>query len=167
MLKLLLEKTQLYPLSNEQAIAADLMAPPAAPRPPVWRRALAGAIDRLITLPWLAFFFPKWTLVVLAYHLLCDGGPERRSLGKWVCRMRVVGVAGAPHCQWWKAVLRRLGAAVSQTAWCLWQFVPWVLAYELAALACVLLDTQGRRPEDFLAGTRVVTEKTFRQLQNR
>ncbi|MFN7949867.1 MAG: hypothetical protein U0Z53_31250 [Blastocatellia bacterium] len=134
-------------------------------RPAVWRRMFADVLDRLVPLPFLAFFFPGWTLVVVAYHLLCESGPERRGLGKWVGRLRVVDAAGASHCEWWQGMLRRLGMAASQVAWCLWLGVPWVLAYELAALASVLLNAQGRRPEDFLAGTRVVTEKTFRQMQ--
>ena len=51
-------------------------------RPSVFRRIVAGVIDRLIPLPFLAFFFHEWTLVVLAYHLLCECSPERRSVGK-------------------------------------------------------------------------------------
>ncbi len=56
--------------------------------------------------------------------------------------------------------------ATTQAAWCLGQFIPWVLIYELGAAACVLLDAQGRRPEDFLTRTRVLTEKAFRQSQS-
>ena len=134
---------------------------PALWRPPLWRRALAALIDRMAPLPFLAYFFPRWTLVVLAYHLLCDCSPARRSVGKWVCRLRVVDASSRP-CSVWQSALRRAGSALTQTAWALWQFIPLVMLYELAALACVLLDPQGRRPEDFLSSTKVVTEKRFR-----
>jgi uncharacterized RDD family membrane protein YckC len=123
-------------------------------------------IDRALPLPWLALFFPKWTLVVLAYHLLCDSTPERRSVGKWLCRLRVTNAHDAALCQRWQTVLRRVGVAITQAAWCQWQFLPWVLAYECAAFACVWLDAQGRRPEDWLAGTRVITEKAFRCVRS-
>jgi uncharacterized RDD family membrane protein YckC len=63
-------------------------------------------------------------------------------------------------------VLRRVGLALTQTAWALWQWIPFVLAYELIALACVLLDSRGRRPEDFVVGTRVVTEKEYRRKRS-
>jgi len=131
-------------------------------RPAVWRRALAALIDRLAPLPFLVFFFSEWALVVLVYHLLCDGSPSRRSAGKWICRLRVANAEGN-QCHFGQAIGRRVMVAAAQTAWCLWQFIPWVLVYELGAVACVLLDAQGRRPEDFLTGTRVLTEKAFRQ----
>lgn len=130
-------------------------------RPAIWRRVMAGVIDRCAPLPFLAFFFPRWTLVVLVYHLLCDCTPERRSLGKWLLRLRVV--SAGKRCHPVQAMLRRVGMALTQTAWALWQWIPFVLAYELIALACVLLDVRGRRPEDFVAGTRVVTEKEYRR----
>lgn len=156
------QKAQVYSFSAGrlavQGRAADR-------RPSVFRRIVAGVIDRLMPLPFLAFFFPEWTLVVLAYHLLCDCSPERRSVGKWLCRLRVVTGVAAEKPARWQAALRRFGVAITQSAWCLWQFIPLVLIYELGAAACALLDSQGRRPEDFIAGTRVVTEKTFRRTR--
>lgn len=134
-------------------------------RPAIWRRVLAGVIDRCAPLPFLAWVFPRWTLVVLVYHLLCDCTPERRGLGKWVCRLRVVNDADG-DCRVWQSLLRRVGTALTQTAWTLWEGIPFVMAYELLALACVLLNAGGRRPEDFVTGTRVVTEREYRkQLQ--
>lgn len=136
---------------------------------PRWQRAgffrlwLAEILDRCLPLPWLAFFFPAWTLVVLAYHLLCDGGPQRRSVGKWICRLRVVSVHSATTCAGWRAVLQRLGLALSQAAWCCWLGVPYLLAYELVTLAFVWLSPTGRRLEEVWAGTIVVTEKTYRR----
>lgn len=135
-------------------------------RPAVWRRALAALIDRLSPLPFLAFFVSEWALVVLVYHLLCDGSPSRRSVGKWICRLRVAKSSNS-QCHFAQAIGRRVLVAATQTAWCLGQFVPWVLGYELVVIACVLLDAQGRRPEDFLTGTRVLTEKAFRQSKSK
>lgn len=134
-----------------------------AARPALWRRVVAGLIDRAAPLPLLALFFPAWTLVVLAYHLLCDATPQGRGLGKWVCRLRVVRNRAALPRSWWRAALRHVGAALAQAAWCRWQWLAVALVYELAALAWVLLDPLGRRPEDLLAGTRVVTEKAWRK----
>lgn len=148
----------LSPLTSKALIKAN--------RPATWRRILASIIDRLIPMPFLAFFFPKWILVVVLYHLLCDSTPERRGLGKWICRLRVVSNTPTSHCSWWQAALRRIFITLTQTAWCFWEFIPFILAYELASLACVLLNPNGRRIEDYLANTRVITEKTFRKFYN-
>ncbi len=134
-------------------------------KPGLWRRILAGLIDRMVPLPFLAFFFPQWAAVVFLYHLLCDSSPERRSFGKWVCRLRVVSADTGKKCAWWRAVLRRTGAAFSQSAWCMWQWLPVVLLYELATLACLLISPTGRRLEDLLTATRVVTERCYRSRQ--
>lgn len=142
----------------------DRQPPRTLKRPAFWRRVLAGVIDRLVPLPFVAFFFPEWTLVVFVYHLLCDCSPERRSIGKWLCRLRVTDAAGG-QSRIWQALLRKIVVATTQSAWSLWQFIPFVLVYELLALVCVLLDPRGRRPEDFVAGTLVVTEKQFRRLR--
>jgi uncharacterized RDD family membrane protein YckC len=119
----------------------------------------------------LAFFFPQWTAVVFLYHLLCDSSPERRSPGKWICRLRVVSADTGRKCAWWRAALRRTGSVLSQSAWCqIWtmpEWLPLVLAYELISLAFVMISPTGRRLEDLLAGTRVVTERSYRQRQKR
>lgn len=67
-------------------------------RPGMLRRALAEIIDRLMPLPFLAYFFPLWVLVVVAYHLICDGSPSGQSVGKWVCRLCVVSTATGEPC---------------------------------------------------------------------
>jgi uncharacterized RDD family membrane protein YckC len=129
-------------------------------RPAFVRRVVAEVIDRLAPLPFIVagYFWPEWLAVVFAWHLLRDAGPRRRSLGKWVCRLHVERVNGAP-CAWWQAALRRAGSAVSQVAYC----VPgwWVLAfvYDLATVACVLLSPVGQRLEDWPVGTRVMGKK--------
>ena len=125
----------------------------------------AAIIDRLTPQPWLAFFFPGWTLVVLVYHLLCDASPARRSVGKWICRLRVVNELSGARADGWRVMLRRAGAALAQVAWCVPDLMLYALAYDLIALAFVLLSPQAQRPEDFAAGTRVVTESTYRQHQ--
>jgi uncharacterized RDD family membrane protein YckC len=140
---------------------------------PNWKRAglfrlvLAELIDRVLPLPFLAFFFPGWTLFVLAYHLLYDCGPNSRSVGKWVCRLRVVQINRVETCNWWRAPLQRFGIAASQAAWSLWLGIPFVLAYELGSLAFVLLSPTGQRAEEYLAGTLVVTEKAYKQITKR
>jgi uncharacterized RDD family membrane protein YckC len=47
------------------------------------------------------------------------------------------------------------------------EWLPLVLAYELISLAFVMISPTGRRLEDLLAGTRVVTEGSYRQRQKR
>lgn len=149
-------------LHFESVEQTGFVADPISERPAFWRRALAGVVDRLAPLPFLAFFFPEWTLVVIVYHLLCDCSPERRGPGKWLFRLRVVN-ADRNQCRIWQAILRKVLVAATQAAWCLWQFIPFLLVYELLALVCVLLDPRGRRPEDFLVRSRVVTEKQYRK----
>jgi len=136
-----------------------------APNRLLVRRGLAEVIDRALPLPFVALLFPRWAVVVFLYHFFCDGSPGRRSVGKWLWRVRVVDAETGSPCQLWQAIARRLGAAASQTAWFLWRWMPFVLAYELLSVVCVLLDPAGRRPEDFIAGTRVVTERQFRQAR--
>jgi len=131
----------------------------------LWRRGLAELIDRMFPMPFLAFFFPKWVVVVFLYHLLCDSSPARRSVGKALFRLRVVSADDGRKCAWHQAVLRRVGSAASQSAWCMWEALPFVMLYELISLAFVSITPAGRRPEDFIAGTRVVTERVFRALK--
>ena len=153
-------------LSTERALwrtQTQTVAVARLARPPIWRRTLAAVIDRMTPLPWLAFFFPAWTLVVLAYHLLCDASPARRSAGKWVCRLCVVDARTGARGAWWQAVLRRGVAALAQVAWCVPDLMLYALAYDLLALAFVLLSPKAQRPEDFAADTRVVTEAAYRQ----
>ncbi|MEP7343044.1 MAG: RDD family protein [Acidobacteriota bacterium] len=155
-------------VSTQQQAGEAIDSPPAhaakaAPNRLLLRRGVAELIDRAMPLPFLAMLFPRWAAVVFLYQLLCDCSPGRRSVGKWLCRLRVVDTDTAMSCGGWQAITRRMGAAASQTAWCLWMWMPFVLAYELLSIASVLLDPAGRRLEDFVAGTRVVTERAFRR----
>ncbi|MGH9768681.1 MAG: RDD family protein, partial [Blastocatellia bacterium] len=88
-------------------------------RPALWRRGLAELIDRMFPMPFLAFFFPKWIVVVFLYHLLRDSSPTRRSAGKVIFRLRVVSADDGRKCAWHQAVLRRMGSAAAQSAWCM------------------------------------------------
>lgn len=145
-------------------------------KPGLWRRVLASLADRIAPLPFLTWFFPEWIAVVVVYHLLSDA-ISGRGFGKALFRMRVVSARPAEtgamrnKCAWWRAALRRAGFAASQAAWCLlWlhpAWLPYALAYELLSLAVVAIHPQGRRPEDFLAGTRVVTERAYRRAMQR
>jgi len=139
-------------------------------RAPLVRRVLAEVIDRLVPLPFIVagYFWPEWILVVFAWHWLRDAGPQRRSLGKLICRLRVVDPVSPIRCAWWQAVARRTGTALAQAVYCFPEWMLWAFVYDLAALASVLLSPRGQRPEDFAAGTMVVTEAAHRKrLQSR
>lgn len=131
----------------------------------VARRFLAEVIDRLVPLPFIAYGFPPWVLVVIAYHLICDGAPSGRGPGKWVFRLRVVSVSSKQPCGICRAALRRLSIALGQAAYCTWALVPFAIAYELVSLAFVWLNPTGRRIEDYLAGTQVITEGQYQKLR--
>ena len=135
-------------------------------RPGILRRALAEIIDRLMPLPFLAYLFPLWIWVVVAYHLICDGSPSGQSVGKWVCRLCVVSTASGEPCGVWRAMLRRLPTALGQAAYCAWMMIPVVIAYELVSLAFVWLNPTGRRIEDYLAGTQVITRNAYGKLHH-
>jgi uncharacterized RDD family membrane protein YckC len=136
-------------------------------RPGMVRRALAEIIDRLMPLPFLAYRFPLWVLVVIAYHLICDGLLSGQSVGKWVCRLCVVSTTTGEPCGVGRAVLRRLPTAFGQAAYCAWMMIPVVLAYELVSLALVWLNPPGRRIEDYLAGTQVITRSAYLRVHRR
>lgn len=133
-------------------------------RPGITRRALAEIIDRLVPLPFLAYVFPLWVLVAVAYHLICDGSPSGQSVGKRVCRLCVVSTSTGEPCGVWRAILRRLPTALGQAAYCAWMMIPIILAYELVSLAFVWLNPTGRRMEDYLAGTQVITRSAHDRL---
>jgi len=147
--------------------AAQAGAPPSLilrSRPVMARRALGEIIDRLVPLPFLAYVFPLWVLVVVAYHLICDGSPSGQSAGKWVCRLCVVSTSTGEPCGVWRAILRRLPTALGQAAYCAWMMIPVALAYELVSVAFVWLNPTGRRIEDYLAGTQVITRNAYGRL---
>lgn len=133
-------------------------------RPGMLRRVLAEIIDRLIPLPFLAYLFPLWVLVVVAYHLICDGSPSGQSVGKRVCRLCVVSTSLGEPCGVWRAMLRRLPTALGQAAYCEWMMIPVVIAYELVSVAFVWLNPTSRRIEDYLAGTQVITRSAYGKL---
>jgi uncharacterized RDD family membrane protein YckC len=118
-----------------------------------------------VPLPFVAYLFPAWGVIVFAYQLLCDGTPAGRGVGKRVGRLRVVRAGSFEPCGVARCVLRRFGPALCQLAYCSWKFVWVAVVYELASLAFVLLNPSGRRPEDYLAGTLVVTERAFKRTR--
>lgn len=134
-------------------------------RAPIAHRVLADVIDRLVPLPFIVagYFWPEWIWVVFAWHWLRDAGPQRRSFGKFICRLRVVESASVVRCAWWQAIARRTGMALAQAAYCFSELMLWAFVFDLVALASVLLSPRGQRPEDFAAGTMVVTEAAYRQ----
>lgn len=132
---------------------------------PIARRVLADVIDRLVPLPFIVagYFWPEWIWVVFAWHWLRDAGPQRRSFGKFICRLRVVESASVVRCAWWQAIARRTGMALAQAAYCFPELMLWAFVFDLVALASVLLSPRGQRPEDLAAGTMVVTEAAYRR----
>jgi uncharacterized RDD family membrane protein YckC len=134
-------------------------------RPGMLRRALAEIIDRVVPLPFLAYAFPAWVWVVVAYHLICDGTPSGQGVGKWVCRLCVVSTARGEACGVWRGLLRGLPTALGQAAYCAWIMIPVVIAYEMASLGFVWMNAGGRRIEDYFAGTQVVTRATYGRLR--
>jgi uncharacterized RDD family membrane protein YckC len=164
------EKIAFEPKRMPARSPVESISPAISPgAPPFWRRALAEAIDRMIPLPFVVvgYFFPTWLVVVFAWHLLRDSSAGRRSAGKLLCRLRVAPVNGRRRCAMWRSAVRRLGSALSQTAYCLPELMLYAFVYDLVSLAFVLLDPAGRRLEDFVAGTRVVTEADYRQYRER
>lgn len=136
------------------------------PRASLARRLLAAAIDRVVPLPLIAWFVPGWLVVVVGYHLLCDSSPNRRSLGKWICRLRVVALTEGGDCERWQTIVRRIGVAAGQVAYC-WSYELMLIAFacDLIGLAAIVLSAEGRRGEDLIAGTQVVNESTFQRLR--
>ncbi len=131
------------------------------------RRILAEIVDRLAPLPFIAYLFPPWVFVVVAFHLICDGAPSGRSPGKWLFRLRVVSISSNEPCGVWRSILRRLTIALGQAAYCSWVLVPFVIGYDLLSLAFAWLNPTGRRFEDYLAGTQVITEGLYQKLRPR
>ncbi len=167
--KLAFESKRMPAQSPVESISPAISPAISLDRPPLWRRALAEAIDRMIPLPFVVvgYFFPTWPVVVFAWHLLRDSSPGRRSAGKLLCRLRVAPVNGRRRCAMWRSALRRIGSALSQTAYCVPDLMLYAFIYDLVSLAFVLLDPAGRRLEDFIAGTRVVTEADYRNWKQR
>ncbi len=133
------------------------------------RRAPAELIDRLLPLPFLAYFFSEWTLVVLAVGLLSGCTRSGRSAGKAICRLRVISIASLEPCGMLVGMARRLGVVLCLAAY-LWSgfLSEWWLAalgYDLFAFVFAWLNPSGRRLEDYLLGTQVVTEGVYRKMQ--
>lgn len=141
----------------------------------ITRRVMAEIINRLLPLPFIAWVFPAWTLVVVAYHLFCDAGPSGKSPGKSLFRLRVISAETLEPCgqmgshlgRMLRGGLRRLGIALSQAIYCHGTYWLAALAYDLASLAFVWVNAMGRRPEDYLAHTVVVSEGTYRRLRRK
>ena len=151
--------------SLDQRSSPLVPAPFHRARAGIARRALASVIDRMVPLPWLAYFFPAWIVVVIVYALLCDGSPSGRSMGKWVCRLRVISLSSSQPCGFVRSIIRRLGPALCQVAYCTLNLFWVAIAYEMLSLALVLLSSSGRRIEDYAADTQVITESAYKRLQ--
>lgn len=134
-------------------------------KPNVFRRVLAQAIDRLVTLPFLVLVYsgwPKWMWGAVGVHLLCDAFTGRGP-GKWICRLRVADARSLAKCGGARAILRRVGVAAAQAAYCHWETLPFALGYDFLSFLFVWRDPAGQRLEDKLLGTRVLGEGAFRK----
>lgn len=90
-------------------------------------------------------------LVVVGYPTAFETLTRGRSLGKLVMGLRVVGTDGSPE-QFRQALARGLCAAVE--IWAVWGVV---------ALISSMINRDGRRIGDFVAGTLVVEERSGRK----
>jgi uncharacterized RDD family membrane protein YckC len=134
-------------------------------KPLLLRRVLAQLIDRMVTLPFLVLVYagwPQWVWAAVVFQLLFDGFTGRGP-GKWICRLRVADAKSLKPCAGLRAILRRVGAAAGQVAYCRWEWLPFALGYDFIALLFVWRDRAGQRLEDKLLGTRVLSEGIFRQ----
>ncbi len=138
----------------------------AVKKPIIFQRVAAQLIDRLAPLPFLVLFYPDWVWVVGAFHLICETS-SGRSPGKWICRIRVVDAASLKKCGPLRVMLRRLGSAFAQVAYCRWEWVPVAVAYDFISFLFVWRDRSGQRIEDKLLGIRVISEGSFRNLKRR
>lgn len=106
---------------------------PGVGRPRLVLRVAAELINRAVP---LVLFWPVFVLaqlltggqtyvagsclvIVVAWHLCCDGSPHKPSLGKRWCFIRVVAADGRSACSLWQKALRRLGTACGQFLYCL------------------------------------------------
>lgn len=153
-------------LSAATAVASvNEPRPEAAVRKPVLlQRVAAQLIDRLLPLPFLVLVYPKWFWVVGVFHLICEMW-SGRSPGKVICRMRVVDAQTFRKCGPVRGLLRRVGVALGQVAYCRWEFVPFAVGYDLLSFLFVWRDRAGRRLEDMLFGVRVIGEGRYRKLR--
>ncbi len=133
-------------------------------KPILLQRVMAQLIDRLAPLPFLVWFYPDWIWVVGAYHLLCEIF-SGRGPGKLISRTRVVDVRSFKKCGPLRAMLRRLGAALGQMAYCRWEWLLCAFAYDLISFLFIWRDRAGQRLEDMLIGTRVISEGNYRKLK--
>lgn len=152
-------------------VARGTLAPAKTPHPAVvkkplmLRRVLAQLVDRLLTLPFLILVYagwPKWVWAAVAVQLLFDGFTGR-SPGKWLCRLRVADAKSLKPCAGLRAILRRVGVAAGQVAYCSWEGLPFALGYDFISWLFVWRDRVGQRLEDKLLGTRVLGEGAFRK----
>jgi uncharacterized RDD family membrane protein YckC len=148
-----------------KATSAIKPRPEAAVKKPVLlQRVAAQLIDRLLSLPFLALVYPDWVWVVGAFHLICEMW-SGRSPGKLICRMRVVDAGSLKVCGPVRGLLRRVGVALGQVAYCRWEWISFAIAYDLLSFLVVWRNGAGQRIEDKLLGTRVIGEGRYRKLE--
>ena len=130
------------------------------PKAPLFRRAAAELLDRLVPLPFLAHFFWPWAFVALAYDLLSDTGGA--SAGKRLLGLEVRAVRDGARCSLARSVVRNLPWCLARLCYTSVAFVPLGLAYDLAEVLLVTFSPTGRRLGDLLAGTQVTPLEALR-----
>ncbi|WP_461001975.1 RDD family protein, partial [Streptomonospora sediminis] len=89
-------------------------------------------------------------LILVGYPTAMESLTRGRSLGKMALGLRVVGTDGSPE-RFRQALGRALAAAVE------------IWSLSVVALICSLVNRDGRRVGDFIAGTLVVQERAGRR----
>ncbi len=126
---------------------------------PFFRRFLAEVIDRLVPCPFLTYFFPFWSVVVIGYHLFNDALPGGRSIGKGLMGLKVVAVTDHSPCTLARSFLRNIAWTINQLTYLSVILIPLALIYDLMECLLVLFHPKGRRLGDYIAGTQVVPER--------
>ena len=131
------------------------------PKAPVFRRTCADMIDRAITLPFIAYFFPLWAIVCLGYELLSD--MTGQSVGKRLLGLETVIISKNPNwhgrrCNLGRSLLRNGLSCLARLCYLSQVLAPLGFAYDVAEIALVLFNKSGRRIGDLVAGTQVTTE---------
>jgi uncharacterized RDD family membrane protein YckC len=132
------------------------------PKAPVFRRAAADAIDRLIPLPFIAHFFPLWAVVCIAYDLCADS--RGASPGKRLLGLRTVIVSAHPArqgqpCNMGRSVLRNILWCGARLCYLSAFLAPLGFAYDTIEVLLALFSPTGRRLGDLVAGTQVTVSE--------
>jgi uncharacterized RDD family membrane protein YckC len=131
------------------------------PKAPGFRRSCADIIDRIVTLPFIAYFFPLWAFVCLGYELLSD--MKGQSVGKRLLGLETVIISKnanqhGQRCNLGRSLLRNLLPCLARLCYLSHLLAPLGFIYDVVEIGLVLFSKSGRRIGDLVAGTQVTTE---------